>query len=114
MIIVPGHPEGQPSELRGATFTGPVWADPVLPSTDGTAINNVFFPPGARTFWHRHEHGQVLHVLAGSGLILRLVLFLFSQLRQRLMNFLANFLPDFLMLGNIGVAVRLALLFERL
>jgi quercetin dioxygenase-like cupin family protein len=69
VIIVPGHPEGQPSELRGATFTGPVWADPVLPSTDGTAINNVFFPPGARTFWHRHEHGQVLHVLAGSGLI---------------------------------------------
>jgi quercetin dioxygenase-like cupin family protein len=27
----------------------------------------VFFSPGARTFWHTHEHGQVLHVTSGRG-----------------------------------------------
>jgi quercetin dioxygenase-like cupin family protein len=41
----------------------------VLPASDGVVINTVFFAPGARTFWHHHEHGQILHVLAGSGLV---------------------------------------------
>lgn len=67
MKIVPGRAAGVGSEQRSATFTGTVWADPVLPTTDGTTINNVFFTPGARTHWHRHENGQVLHVTAGSG-----------------------------------------------
>ena len=58
---------GKPSELRGQTFTGDVWADPVLPETEGVTINNVFFTPGARTHWHTHDRGQVLHVLAGEG-----------------------------------------------
>lgn len=57
------------SEQRGETFTGTVWADPVMPFTDGVQINNVFFSPGARTFWHAHENGQVLHVTAGQGWI---------------------------------------------
>ena len=69
MIIVPGRAGGLPSDQRGPTFTGAVWADPVLPTTDGVTINTVFFPPNARTFWHHHEKGQILHVLAGSGLI---------------------------------------------
>jgi quercetin dioxygenase-like cupin family protein len=69
MIIVPGRAGGLPSDQRGPTFTGAVWADPVLPATDGVTINTVFFPPNARTFWHHHEKGQILHVLAGSGLI---------------------------------------------
>jgi quercetin dioxygenase-like cupin family protein len=69
MIIVPGRTPGMPSDLRGPTFTGPVWADPVLPTTDDVTINTVMFPPASRTFWHRHERGQILHVLAGSGLI---------------------------------------------
>ena len=30
-------------------------------------VNNVFFEPGARTHWHRHEVGQVLHVTVGAG-----------------------------------------------
>jgi len=59
--------EGAPTELRGPTFTGDVWADPVLAETDGVTITNVFFTPGARTHWHTHERGQVLHVLAGEG-----------------------------------------------
>ena len=48
-------------------FTGTVWADPVLAATDGVMINNVFFEPGSRTYWHSHDGGQVLHVLAGQG-----------------------------------------------
>lgn len=69
MRIVQGHAEGRPSEQRTETFTGTVWADPVLPSTDGVTVNHVFFTPGARTHWHHHEHGQLLHVTAGSGLV---------------------------------------------
>lgn len=58
-----------PSEKRGETFTGTVWADPIKPYEQGVQINNVFFTPGARTYWHEHEHGQVLHVTAGQGWI---------------------------------------------
>ena len=58
-----------PSEQRPATVTGEAWFDPVLPATDGTTITTVFFAPGARTFWHTHENGQILQVLAGRGLI---------------------------------------------
>ncbi|WP_213451886.1 cupin domain-containing protein [Rhizomonospora bruguierae] len=68
MKIVHGRAEGIPSEQR-ATVTGEAWFDPVLPATDGTTIATVFFAPGARTYWHRHENGQVLQVLAGRGLI---------------------------------------------
>ncbi|MQA09666.1 MAG: cupin domain-containing protein [Pseudonocardiaceae bacterium] len=69
MKIIPGRAEDVVSENRTATFTGTVWGDPVLPATDGVTINNVFFAPGSRTYWHEHEHGQILHVTAGSGLI---------------------------------------------
>jgi quercetin dioxygenase-like cupin family protein len=69
MKIIPGYAPGAVSEQRTATFTGAVWLDPVLPATDGTMVNNVFFTPGARTHWHRHEAGQVLYVVAGSGLV---------------------------------------------
>jgi quercetin dioxygenase-like cupin family protein len=30
-------------------------------------VTSVFFAAGARTYWHSHEHGQVLHVLEGRG-----------------------------------------------
>lgn len=58
---------GKPSEERGPTFTGTVWADPVLGAEDAIMVNNVFFEPGARTHWHAHEVAQVLYVLAGEG-----------------------------------------------
>jgi quercetin dioxygenase-like cupin family protein len=59
--------DGAASEERGPTFTGRVWADPVLPGADGVVVNDVFFEPGARTNWHTHEVAQVLFVLAGDG-----------------------------------------------
>ena len=70
MIIIPdrARPRG-PAANRSDTFTGTVWADPLLPTQDGVTVANVFFAPGARTFWHHHERGQLLHVVAGSGLI---------------------------------------------
>src|ERR1700733_10472286 len=63
-----------PSERRTTTFSGHVWIDAVL-QADGAsgpaavAVNNVFFTPGARTHWHSHEHGQVIQVTSGAGLI---------------------------------------------
>lgn len=60
--------ERGPAEQR-ATVSGDVWFEPVLPATDGTTIASVTFAPGARTFWHEHEHGQVLHVVTGRGLV---------------------------------------------
>ena len=53
-----------------ATFTGAVWADPVLAAEDGVMINNVFFEPGARTHWHTHERraGAATSSPAGPGL----------------------------------------------
>jgi quercetin dioxygenase-like cupin family protein len=67
MKIIKGGRAGLPSEQRTATFTGTVWADPVLPATDGVLINSVSFAPGARTHWHSHDGGQVLFVTSGAG-----------------------------------------------
>lgn len=67
MHIVHGRAAGSPTQRRTDTFTGEVFGDPVLPATDGTAVNSVTFTPGAHTFWHSHERGQLLVVTAGSG-----------------------------------------------
>lgn len=68
MIIIPStrHAGSRP---RGETFTGEVFPYVTMPSTDGVIINTVDFAPCARTYWHRHERGQILIVLAGRGLI---------------------------------------------
>ena len=67
MRVVRGRQPEAPSELRGDTFSGRVWADAVLPAAEGVGVTSVFFEPGARTHWHRHEVTQVLHVTAGEG-----------------------------------------------
>ncbi len=67
MRIARGRVPDGASEQRGATFTGRVWADPVLAAMDGVIVNNVFFEPKARTHWHTHAVTQVLYVLAGAG-----------------------------------------------
>lgn len=69
MKIMKGRQHGAKSESRGPTFTGQVWADPVMAATDGVMINNVFFTPGARTHWHTHEQGQILQVVSGRGFV---------------------------------------------
>src|SRR3954465_426687 len=67
-IIRRGQAGDAPAERRTATFTGLVYADPPG-GGDGVPFASVFFAPGARTYWHRHERGQLLHVLTGHGLI---------------------------------------------
>jgi quercetin dioxygenase-like cupin family protein len=67
MKINRGRESGAMSEQRTATFTGEVWADPVLAETDGVVVANVFFTPGARTHWHTHARGQFLVVTSGEG-----------------------------------------------
>ena len=67
MKIINGRADGSSSERRSATFTGEVWADPILAPTEGITINHVFFAPQARTHWHRHEGGQLLMVTYGQG-----------------------------------------------
>ena len=69
MEIVRLHSPGAHSAARTDTFTGTVWMDPVLPVVDGVMANMVFFAPGARTYWHQHERGQLLQATAGSGLV---------------------------------------------
>jgi quercetin dioxygenase-like cupin family protein len=69
MRVSRGRVAGAPSELRGSTFTGRVWTDPVLGLEDGVMAADVFFEPGARTHWHAHEVGQVLHVMHGEGVL---------------------------------------------
>jgi quercetin dioxygenase-like cupin family protein len=69
MIIARGRASGLPSERRGATFTGEVWADTIVPGSHGVTVASIFFTPGARTFWHRHERGQILQVIGGTGFV---------------------------------------------
>ncbi|KAL3480873.1 RmlC-like cupin domain-containing protein [Aspergillus californicus] len=52
----------------GPTFTGDVFLDPIKIDPK-VAIANVTFTPCARTYWHTHEEGQVIRVVAGSGWI---------------------------------------------
>jgi quercetin dioxygenase-like cupin family protein len=53
----------------GTIFTGTIWGEVLLPLADGATLNRVTFTPGARTFWHRHEGGQMLIGQAGRGLV---------------------------------------------
>jgi quercetin dioxygenase-like cupin family protein len=52
-------------------FTGQVWLDAlaVPPRPSGLRVHRVTFAPGARTHWHHHPLGQVLHGVAGCGLV---------------------------------------------
>jgi quercetin dioxygenase-like cupin family protein len=69
MLIIRGRaPQERPTKKRSKTFTGEVWADPLMPQTpDGNTINSVTFTPGARTYWHHHTAGQILIVTSGLG-----------------------------------------------
>lgn len=54
---------------RSGTFSGAVSADVIMSGTDNVTVATVKFEPGGRTYWHAHEHGQLLQVTAGSGLV---------------------------------------------
>jgi quercetin dioxygenase-like cupin family protein len=50
-------------------FTGEVWTDEIasLPGPGLVRALRVHFTPGARTAWHAHPLGQVLHITEGVG-----------------------------------------------
>jgi quercetin dioxygenase-like cupin family protein len=62
------HREIAPAEQRSKTFEGIVWAESVY-ADPGITVANILFCPGGRTFWHSHQFGQLLFVLAGRGLV---------------------------------------------
>ncbi|MEU0052771.1 cupin domain-containing protein [Streptomyces sp. NPDC006309] len=65
----------RPDTWRGPEehFTGTVWLDEIAAPAAPSRLRmlSVHFAPGAHTAWHRHPHGQVLHVLEGEGLVQR-------------------------------------------
>ena len=53
-------------------MTGSAWLDEIAGADDapGAArMARVTFSPGARTHWHSHPHGQILHVASGAGCV---------------------------------------------
>jgi quercetin dioxygenase-like cupin family protein len=63
---------GRDSEQGPAeNFTGTAWMDKIAIPSDAApvAVYSVHFTPGARTAWHAHPRGQVLHVTEGAGLV---------------------------------------------
>ncbi|MEV7391989.1 cupin domain-containing protein [Streptomyces sp. NPDC091215] len=62
----------KPESAKGPAewFTGDVWFDVIAPSggPQQGRCNSVHFAPGARTAWHKHADGQLLHVTEGVGL----------------------------------------------
>ena len=64
----------QPSIIGPADwFTGTVRINPLFqpPAPARVSGDSVTFLPGARTVWHTHPLGQILIVIAGSGLVQR-------------------------------------------
>lgn len=60
-----------PATKRGPAewFTGTVWLDEIAGGLSGSRVRalRVTFEAGARTAWHTHPHGQMLHILSGAG-----------------------------------------------
>jgi quercetin dioxygenase-like cupin family protein len=65
--------KGQAGSQQGETqyFTGEVWMDQLAAPGEQTRLSmlRVHFTPGARTNWHTHPSGQILHVVNGVGRI---------------------------------------------
>ena len=59
----PGNPD---FFAGGDVFSTPL-SEPMEP--DGVRVIVVEFPPGARSNWHWHPAGQVLHIVSGSGIV---------------------------------------------
>jgi len=60
------------SQAPEENFTGRVWFGPMAgdySSGNGVIVLGVQFAPGARTDWHWHPGGQVLHVVSGAGFV---------------------------------------------
>jgi quercetin dioxygenase-like cupin family protein len=67
MQVIGTPPRSQPGAAR--SFTGTVWFDPIASGVPPSRLRVylVHFNPGARTAWHAHRFGQILHVTEGVG-----------------------------------------------
>jgi quercetin dioxygenase-like cupin family protein len=67
------HEAGSAATRRAPTeyFSGTVWQEPIIdaPAPARVRAVRVTFEPGARTPWHAHPLGQVLHVMSGVGYV---------------------------------------------
>jgi len=63
--------EVQRFQAPDTIFTGEVWVDPIVDAPDPARANSAFvsFEPAARTYWHSHPYGQILHVKSGKGFV---------------------------------------------
>jgi quercetin dioxygenase-like cupin family protein len=54
-------------------FTGTVYVDGLAPAEQGSRLRayRVHFTPAARTAWHSHPNGQLLHITDGVGRVQR-------------------------------------------
>jgi quercetin dioxygenase-like cupin family protein len=71
MDIIRTRPKSQPGPSEW--FVGSVWIDRIAVATAPARLRafSVHFSPGARTAWHRHPFGQILHVTEGVGRVQR-------------------------------------------
>ena len=58
---------GNPDLFTGGVVHATPLSEPDDP--DGVRVIAVEFPPGARSKWHSHPAGQVLHIVSGSGVV---------------------------------------------
>ena len=53
-------------------YTGDIWLDTIAVPQEGDqrmVVGKVRFAPGARTAWHSHARGQLIHVTDGTALL---------------------------------------------
>jgi quercetin dioxygenase-like cupin family protein len=50
-------------------FTGRAWFGPLVEEGGPINVLGVGFEPTARTHWHSHPGGQVLHCVSGNGVV---------------------------------------------
>jgi quercetin dioxygenase-like cupin family protein len=69
MGVSRNRPETRPGPREW--FTGAVWMDEIAALGPPSRVRalRVHFAPGARTAWHSHPFGQILHVAEGTGLV---------------------------------------------
>jgi quercetin dioxygenase-like cupin family protein len=68
MNRVPLSPTGKGSSDK---FTGDVYANPICRAEGASRLfaSLVRFTPSARSHWHSHANGQILHITEGIGVV---------------------------------------------
>jgi quercetin dioxygenase-like cupin family protein len=67
VIVIRNHPDSTPAPADH--FTGNVFVDELAVADLPSRLRafSVHFTPGARSAWHRHPYGQILHAIEGVG-----------------------------------------------